>query len=289
MLGAIIGDVVGSYYEVLEIEERKNNKKNRSYEERIKILDENIPLFTDKCSATDDSILTCAIYDAIKNGNRDYEKYLKIYGIREINLGKDIYGRSRFGSGFVDWLEGKKEGNSFGNGSAMRISPVGFCFNTLEEVKEESKKATIPSHNHVNAIIASEAVATSIFLLRKGMSKEEVIKYIKDNYYDLNYDLETLQKNYSFSSKASNSVPQALYIFSIANSFEDSIRKAISIGGDTDTIAAIVGSLSESYYGIPENLKQRVKPYLKDYMYDLLKDKYYKKEKVREKKYETNN
>ncbi len=289
MLGAIIGDVVGSYYEVLEIEERKNNKKNRSYEERIKILDENIPLFTDKCSATDDSILTCAIYDAIKNGNRDYEKYLNIYGIREINLGKDIYGRSRFGSGFVDWLEGKKEGNSFGNGSAMRISPVGFCFNTLEEVKEESKKATIPSHNHVNAIIASEAVATSIFLLRKGMSKEEVIKYIKDNYYDLNYDLETLQKNYSFSSKASNSVPQALYIFSIANSFEDSIRKAISIGGDTDTIAAIVGSLSESYYGIPENLKQRVKPYLKDYMYDLLKDKYYKKEKVREKKYETNN
>ena len=289
MLGAIIGDVVGSYYEVLEIEERKNNKKNRSYEERIKILDENIPLFTDKCSATDDSILTCAIYDAIKNGNRDYEKYLKIYGIREINLGKDIYGRSRFGSGFVDWLEGKKEGNSFGNGSAMRISPVGFCFNTLEEVKEESKKATIPSHNHVNAIIASEAVATSIFLLRKGMSKEEVIKYIKDNYYDLNYDLETLQKNYSFSSKASNSVPQALYIFSIANSFEDSIRKAISIGGDTDTIAAIVGSLSESYYGIPENLKQEVKLYLKDYMYDLLKDKYYKKEKVREKKYETNN
>ena len=288
MLGAIIGDVAGSYYEVLEIEERKNNKKNRTYEERTKILDENIPLFTDKCSATDDSILTCAIYDAIENGSKNYEKYLKEYGLREVNLGMDIYGRSRFGSGFVDWLNNKKEGNSFGNGSAMRISPVGFLFDTLEEVKEESKKATIPSHNHEDSIKASEAVAVSIFLLRKGMSKEEVIKYIKDNYYSLDYDLETLQRAYTFSSKASNSVPQALYIFSVSNDFEDSIRKAISIGGDTDTIAAIVGSLSESYYGIPENLKQEVKPYLRDYMYDLLKDRYYQKDKVRVKN-ETNN
>lgn len=284
MLGAIIGDVAGSFYEVLEIEERKNNKKNRTYEERIKILDKNVPLFTDKCSATDDSILTCAIFDAIKSGTYNYEEYLKLYGLREIELGKDIYGRSRFGSGFVDWLNGKKEGNSFGNGSAMRISPVGFCFDTLEEVKINSKKATIPSHNHEESIKASEAVATSIFLLRKGMSKEEVINHIKNNYYDLDYDLETLQKTYTFSSKAENSVPQALYIFSVSTSFEDSIRKSISIGGDTDTIAAIVGSLSESYYGIPENLKQDIKPYLKDYMYDLLKDRYYKKEKVREKK-----
>lgn len=288
MLGAIIGDVAGSYYEVLEIEERKNNKRNRTYEERIKILNENIPLFTALSSATDDSILTCAIYDAIRSGTCDYEKYLKIYGLREVDLGKDIYGRSRFGSGFVDWLNDKKEGNSFGNGSAMRISPVGFCFDTLEKVKEEAKKATIPSHNHEESIKASQAVAISIFLLRSGMNKEDVIKYIKDNYYDLDYDLETLQKTYTFSSKAEDSVPQALYVFSVSHSFEDSIRKAISIGGDTDTIAAIVGSLSESYYGVPENLKQEVKPYLKDYMYDLLKDRYYKKEKARVKN-ETNN
>lgn len=288
MLGAIIGDVAGSYYEVLEIEERKNNKRNRSYEERTKILNENVPLFSALSSATDDSILTCAIYDAIRSGTYDYEKYLKIYGLREVNLGKDIYGRSRFGSGFVDWLNDKKEGNSFGNGSAMRISRVGFCFDTLEKVKEEAKKATIPSHNHEESIKASQAVAVSIFLLRNGMNKEDVIKYIKDNYYDLDYDLETLQKTYTFSSKAEDSVPQALYVFSVSHSFEDSIRKAISIGGDTDTIAAIVGSLSESYYGVPENLKQEVKPYLKDYMYDLLKDRYYKKEKVRAKN-ETNN
>lgn len=284
MLGAIIGDIVGSFYEVLEIQEKKNNKKNRSFEERVEILNRNIPLFTKNCSVTDDSILTCAIYDAIKNGNSDYEKYLKQYGLREINLGLDQYGRSRFGKGFVSWLEGKQEGNSFGNGSAMRISPVGFCFDTLEEVKRESKKATIPSHNHEDAIKASEAVAVSIFLLRKGMRKEELVRYIKNNYYDLNYDLEDLQRNYSFSSQASNSVPQALYIFSISNDFEDAIRKAISIGGDTDTIAAIVGSLSESYYGIPENIKQQAKPYLKDYMLDLLEERYFEKDKIREKK-----
>ena len=289
MLGSIIGDIVGSYYEVLEIQELKNHKRNRSYEERIKILDENTPLFTENSSVTDDSILTCAIYDAIKNGNNEYEKYLKIYGLREVNLGLDQYGRSRFGSGFVDWLKSNKEGNSFGNGAAMRISPVGYCFDTLEEVEAESRKATTPSHNHEDSIKAAEAVAVSIFLLRNGMTKEEVIGYIKDNYYDLNYDLEDLQRNYSFSSKASNSVPQALYIFAISNSFEDSIRKAISIGGDTDTIAAIVGSISESYYGIPEDLKQQAKPYLKDYMYELLKDRYFQKEKTREKKHETNN
>lgn len=289
MLGAIIGDIAGSCYEVLEILERKNNKRNRSYEERIKILDENIPLFIENSSVTDDSILTCAIYDAIKNGNKEYEKYLKEYGLREINLGLDQYGRSRFGKGFVEWLENSKEGSSFGNGAAMRISPVGYLFDTLDEVKEEARKATIPSHNHEESIKAAEAVAVSIFLLRQGLTKEELKEYLKENYYDLNYDLEDLQRNYTFSSKASNSVPQALYIFLISNSFEDSIRKAISIGGDTDTIAAIVGSISESYYGIPDDLKQQAKPYLKDYMYDLLKDRYFQKEKTREKKHETNN
>ena len=280
MLGAIIGDIAGSFYEVLEIQERRTNKKNRSFEERVKILNSDEPLFTEYSSVTDDSILTCAIYDAIKN-DKNYEKYLRTYGLREINLGLDKYGRSRFGKGFVEWLENKSEGKSHGNGAAMRISAVGFCFETLEEVIENSKNATIPSHNHEDSLKAAEAVAVSIFLLRMGKTKEEVISYIKNNYYDLNYDLEDLQRNYTFSSKASNSVPQALYIFSISNNFEDSIRKAISIGGDTDTIAAITGSLSESYYGVPEELKEAAKPYLNDYMYELLKDKYFKKEKVR--------
>lgn len=275
MLGAIIGDVAGSYYEVLEVNYYKQHKTNRPYEERIKILDKNTPLFTDESSYTDDTVLTCAILDAINN-DCDYEKYLREYGLREINLGKDKYGRSRFGRGFIDWLDYNSLGVSYGNGSAMRISPVGYLFDTLEDVKVESYKATIPSHNHIDAIIGAEAVASTIFLLRNGYSKEKTIKYIKDCYYNLDLDLETLQRNNEFSSKASITVPQALYIFSISNDFEDCIRKAISIGGDTDTIAAIAGSVAEAYYGIPDNIKEEVYSYLNEDIINLVGD-YYEK------------
>ena len=273
MLGAIIGDVAGSYLEVLEVNEIKNG--HRSYDERIKILDRNNPLFTDDCSCTDDSILTMAIYDAIVNGNCEYEKYLREYGLREVNEGIDLYGRSRFGSGFIKWLEGNFQGESYGNGAAMRIGPVGYLFGTIDEVKEQVRLATVPSHNHIDAIKGAEAVAVTIFLLRTGHSKEDVYEYIKRNYYELNYDLEDLQRNNVFSSKSSVSVPQALYVFFQSNDFEDSIRKALSIGGDSDTIACIVGSISEAYYGIDEKLKEEVKPYIKDYMMPLLKEKYY--------------
>lgn len=277
MLGAIIGDVVGSYYEVLEIEYYKKYKNHRPYEERIKILDHNTPLFTDNCSCTDDSILTCAIYDAIKNGESNYEKYLREYGLMEINLGLDKYGRSRFGKGFVSWLNNEKDGNSYGNGAAMRISPVGYLYDNIVDVKRESLLATIPSHNNKDAIKSAEAVAICILLLRSGININEVKNYIISNYYDLDYDLECLQRNYVFSSKASESIPQALFVFFESHSFEDAIRKAISIGGDTDTIACIVGSLAEAYYDIPENIKNSVKPYLKKYMLDLLGDTYYNK------------
>lgn len=275
MLGAIIGDVVGSYYEVLEVKEIKNG--HRSYEERIKILDQNTPLFTENSSVTDDSILTFAIYKAIKE-NKPYEEMLKYYAKKEIDLGKDMYGRSRFGKGFVEWVNGNTQGTSYGNGASMRISPVGYLFDTLEEVKQESYKATIPSHNHEESILCAEAVSTSIFLLRNGISKEELKEYIEKNYFKLDYDLEDLRRNYKFSSKSINSVPQAIFAFLESNSFEETIRNAISIGGDTDTIACIAGSLAESYYGIPQELLEQVKPYLKDYMKELLdKEKVFQK------------
>ena len=275
MLGAIIGDVAGSFIEVLEIQGRNTIDRHRSFGERVKVLDKNTSLFGEYSSCTDDSILTVAIWDAIVNGNCEYEKYLRKYGLREINNGVDLYGRSRFGSGFVAWLESNYQGQSYGNGAAMRISPVGYLFDFLDEVKEQARLATIPSHNHPDAIKGAEAVAVTIFLLRTGHSKEEVYDYIKSNYYDLNYDLEDLQRNYVFSSKSSESVPQALYVFFQSNGFEDSIRKALSIGGDSDTIACIVGSISESYYGISDELKCEVKPYIKDYMLPLVEKRYY--------------
>ena len=278
MLGTIIGDVVGSYYEVLEVSYLKRNKTNRPYEERIKILNPNTPLFSNCCTYTDDTVLTCAIYDAIKNGNCDYKKYLKEYGLKELELGKDNFNRARFGKGFKEWLLNDKPGISYGNGAAMRISPVGYLFDNLDEVKLETVKACVPSHNNIEAITGAMAVSTSIYLLRNGISKEEVIDYIKEDFYDLEYDLESLQRNNTFSSRTSLSVPVALYVFSVSNSFEDAIRKAISVGGDSDTIAAIVGSLAESYFGVPEDLKEEVKKYLNDDIINLLEgEKIWKK------------
>ena len=286
MLGAIIGDVAGSIYEVLEINHQVDNGTNRPYEERIKILDKSVPLFTEDSSFTDDTILTCAIYDAFKNGNKDYNKYLKEYGLKEVKLGMDKYGRSRFGKGFVEWLYSDKEGNSYGNGAAMRISPIGFLSNSVDEVIKESKDATIPSHNHPDSIKGAEAVALSVFLLNNGKSKEEVIQFIKDKYYPLNYDLEVLQHTNRFSSKSSITVPQALYIFEISTDFEDCIRKAISIGGDADTIACIAGSLAEACYGVPENIKNEVRSYLSDDIYELIKGDTYEKGSRKTKKFE---
>ena len=192
-------------------------------------------------------------------------------------MGLDKYGRSRFGKGFISWLNGNYQGNSYGNGAAMRISPVGYLFDSLEEVKHHSFLATIPSHNNEEAILSAEAVAISIFFLRNGIEKEKVRDYIANNYYDLNYNLKELQKSYKFSSRSSKSVPEALYVFFESNNFEDAIRKAISIGGDSDTIACIVGSLAEAYYGIPENIIEDSKKYLRDYMVSLFEDIYFNK------------
>lgn len=265
MLGSIIGDIAGSTYEVDEIIAKKAKTKI-SYEQRIKILDEKVPLYNDNSSYTDDSVLTVAIADALLN-NKDYGHYLKTYGFKELNLGKDKYGRSRFGSGFTKWLLDGGEGCSFGNGSAMRVSPIGYYFNTLEEVIEQARLSAIPSHNNEEAIAGAVCIASTIFLVRKKYSKKEIQNYIEQNFnYDLKFDIMELQKNNIFSSKCCVTVPQAIYCFLASNSFEDAIRKAISIGGDTDTIACMTGSIAEAYYGIPIELLSRTYEYLPSYI-----------------------
>ncbi len=285
MLGVIIGDVTGSYYEVLEIQHYKENHKPRSYQDRIKIMNMSIPIFDTNSSVTDDSILTVAIADAIMY-NVPYRDKLKEYGLREINLGKDIYGRNRFSPGFLSWVHGNYQGNGYGNGCAMRISPVGFLFDNITKIREESYKATIPSHNHVDSIKYSEAVALSIYLLRIGIPKEHLKQFLEKNYFSLEYNLNDLRNNYTFTSKAINSIPQAIFCFLESNNFEDAIRKSISIGGDSDTIASIIGSLAEAYYGIPDKIIEQVKPYIREYMLPII-EQFYKKGKV--KSYEKNN
>lgn len=272
MYGAIIGDIAGSTYEVKEVSYIKNKEKV-PYEERIKILDKRIPLFLENSSITDDTVLTCAIADAILN-DQNYEKYLMMYGNREVNLGLDIYGRSRFGKGFLGWLDDNSKNNSSGNGCAMRISPVGLYFDYVYDVINETYKATITSHNHEESILCATAVAVSIHLAKIGCSKYFIKKYIEKEFFSLNFNLEDLQRYYTFKSKAINSVPQAIFCFLESNDFEDAIRKAISIGGDTDTIAAITGSISEAYYGIPNHLIKEVEKYIPDNYKDVI-DKFY--------------
>lgn len=277
MLGNIIGDVAGSYIEVLEIDAIKTEEKKRKYEDRIKILDKNIPLFNDKCSCTDDSNLTCAIADAVMN-NKDYKKTLKEYALNDIKQGLDKYGRNRYGSGFISWVMGENEGNSYGNGAAMRIAPIGYIFNDLDTIKKHVRLATIPSHNNEEAIKGAEIVAITILLARNKYTKEEIKKYIEDNYCRLDFELEKLQKNYKFSSKCSNTVPQALYCFLISNNFEDAIRKSISIGGDSDTIACIVGGISEAFYGIPKYIKDEIQKFIPEHIKCILNQFYSKTE-----------
>lgn len=275
MLGAIIGDIIGSHYEVAEIIAMKNSSdKKRSYEERIKILDPNTPLFTSECSYTDDSVLTLAIASSLISPV-SFTDSLKSYGNDEISLGVDKFGRSRFGKGFVSWIKGENSGDSYGNGASMRISPVAFFYDDLNIILTKTKEATIPSHNHPEAINGAEAISTAIYLSKNNYSKAEIKAYIEKNFgYSLDFDLEYLQRNYRFSSRTQDSIPQAIFCFLESNNFEDCLRKSISIGGDTDTIAAIACSIAESFYGVPDHLKERALSYLSPSYQNLITEFY---------------
>lgn len=277
MLGVAIGDVTGSELEVLEAQATKLTiDRKRSYEDRVAVLDKDRPLFTGDLSYTDDTTLSVAIMDALLHGG-DYEKYLRKYGLKEMSLGQDKYGRSRFGKGFVAWLKGLKKGDSYGNGGAMRVAPVAYFFDDLDIVLEEAKKATIPSHNTEEAIIGAQATASAIYMSRMNYSKSDIKKFIEETFhYDLNFSLEDLQHNYRISARTKDSVPQAIYCFLVSDSFEDCIRKSLSIGGDADTIAAIAGGIAESYYGIPDELIAQVKKYIPPYMLEVM-DRFYQK------------
>jgi hypothetical protein len=195
--------------------------------------------------------------------NESFEASLRKYGLEEISLGEDKYGRSRFGKGFVSWLKQEKVGDSYGNGAAMRISSIAYYYDDLDFILKKTEEATTPSHNHPEAIIGAQAVTTAIYLSRNNYSKEEIKKELVER-FNLNFDysLSDLQHNYRFSSRTNESVPQAIYCFLISNSFEECLRNSLSIGGDSDTIAAIACSISEAFYGIPENIKNQALSYL---------------------------
>ena len=165
---------------------------------------------------------------------------------------------------------------SYGNGSAMRVSPVGFVAGAIEEAKALSKKVTEVTHNHPEGLKGAEAISVAIYMARNGKSKEEIKKYMTENYYELGQSVDELQKTYTFDVSTQGTMPPALECFYESTDFEDCIRNAISIGGDSDTIGAIIGGLAEAYYGIPENIKKKAKEYLPEDLIQII-DEFEKK------------
>lgn len=281
MLGCIIGDMAGTKYEYQEFLDTRKGIIN--IDRRKSILNDKTPILTSSSFISDDSMLTIAISEAILD-KKTYSETLKKYGQLYGNIlnTKEGFFKSPFSPSFIKWSNSSipEIGTSKGNGSAMRVSPVAYLFNSLEKVQLEAKRSAIPTHNSIEAIKGAESLATTIFLARQKLPKDEIKKYITFHYgYNLELDLENLQNTNIFDGTCETTVPQAIFIFLNSNSFEDSIRKAISIGGDTDTIACMTGSISEAYYSIPKILRQQALNLLPYQFKDILLKSYLSIEK----------
>jgi ADP-ribosylglycohydrolase len=259
LIGAIIGDIAGSRFEF-------NNHRSKEFE-----------LFTDECNVTDDSIMTLAVAKAImetgKNlkllsndskNNYYYYKLLKSMTIRYMQKIGRKYPHCGYGGMFGQWIfsDNPKPYYSFGNGAAMRISPVGFIAPTEDEARKLSETITAVTHNHKEGIKGAEATVISIYMAKHGASKEEIRQKINEDYYNLNFTIDEIRDTYEFNETCQETVPQAIVAFLESDSFEDAIRTAISVGGDSDTLAAITGSIAEAYYGVPEDIKEKALTYL---------------------------
>lgn len=253
MLGAIIGDIVGSRFEW-------NNIKNKKFK-----------FLTYKCSPTDDSIMTLAIAQAILVSKPDYSDLSMKVVERMQTIGRH-YPDCGYGRGFYKWIfsDTPQPYNSFGNGAAMRVSAAGFAANSLEETKLLSRKITEVTHNHPEGIKGAEVTAIAIYLAKTGKNILEIRDYIDKNYYPMNFTLDQIRSSYKFNETCQNTVPQALMAFFESTGFEDAIRNAISIGGDSDTIAAICGGVAEAYYGIPSKLRKHALTFLDEQLLQIL-------------------
>ncbi len=259
MWGAIIGDLSGSIYE---------------FNQTKKIQALNIEkLITKNSFFSDDTILTIAILEAILN-NKDYlfylKKYAKTYKDHKPNF--KPYFAGIFSPGFTKWSKTEEIGQSIGNGAMMRISLVGYLFNTEEEILKNAKEATIPSHNSLEAINCAILISLIIFYARQGLTKEAIIQKLNLKY--------TYQPFLKFNLTCNETLNNCLYALFSSNNFEEALKKVISFGGDTDTNACIVGSMAEALYGIDDNLIKEAKPKIPSEFIDLLDKGYSKIRKI---------
>ena len=253
MLGIFIGDCAGSRFEW-------KNIKTKNFE-----------LFGEGCYLTDDSVMTLAIAEAILHADGNFEKLAPLAVEYMQKLGRRY--PVGYGTYFREWLaiDNSKPYGSFGNGSAMRVSPCAYAGKTLDEALKIATTVTEVTHNHAEGIKGALATTTAIFLARHGAAVDEISETISQKYYPLDFTLDEIRAGYKFDATCQGSVPQAIKAFVESADFEDSIRNAISIGGDSDTIAAITGSIAGAYYGVPVELQQKILTYMDDYQRDILR------------------
>ena len=235
MLGTIAGDIIGSIYE----------------HQPIKTKD--FPLFSERSAFTDDTVLTIAVADALTN-DRDYAISLREFG-RE-------YPNSGYGKAFSTWVavDDHPPYGSWGNGSAMRVSPIGWACNSVDEVLAEAERSAVVSHNHPEAIKGAQAVAIAVYLARTGSPISEIKSEITARFgYDLERTLDAIRPTYTFDVSCQGSVPESIICFLESVSYEDAVRNAVSLGGDSDTMACIAGGIAEAFYGsVPEQIASQV-------------------------------
>lgn len=246
MLGAIIGDIVGSVYEF------SSDKVKR------------FPLFSAGCTPTDDSLMTMAVGVACVTAElRDEEEFKETLCARMREIGR-LYPDAGYGRDFYSWLMSDRMGayGSYGNGSAMRVSPVAYAGRTLSEVERLAKWSAEVTHDHPDGICGAQAIAAAVYLAKEGESKAEIRQYIEEKYYDLSFTLDEIRPAYRFDVTCRGSVPQAIVCFLEAETYEEAIRNAISLGGDGDTLAAMAGAIAEAAFGIPEKLQEEGMEYM---------------------------
>ena len=242
MIGAILGDIIGSPYEF------DSGDKTKDF-----------PLFSAKSEFTDDSVMTLAVAHTFMDLPEDVDdesiKTRLVYVMH--NLGW-MYPDAGYGARFAAWLflDGTEPYDSYGNGSAMRVSPVAWLYHDIDAVRKAARLSAEVTHNHPEGIKGAEATASAIFLARTGHSKAEIRSYIETEFgYDLSRTCDEIRPTYCHNESCMKTVPEAITAFLEGESFEDVIRTAVSLGGDCDTLTAIAGSIAEGFYGVPEELK----------------------------------
>ena len=259
ILGAIVGDVVGSCYEF-------NNIKTKKFE-----------LVSKFSNYTDDTVMTLAIAHALckwKKGSSIDESDFEQEVIKAMRKFGKKYPHAGYGVGFLTWLCSEKPEpyNSWGNGSAMRVSPVAWYFEDLETVERFAEISARVTHNHPEGIKGAQATAAAIFLARTGKSKQEIKDYIQGKYhYNLNRTCDEIRPNYSFNESCQETVPEAIIAFLEGENFEDAVRTAVSLGGDCDTLTDITAAIAQGMWGIPKEIEDSVLEVLDDFLRSELK------------------